>query len=91
MNYDNGNGATLQELKEKLPISRKKKRKLLFETEKKESKYNQSRQTQSSSNKGKVSTTKLIKHLIEKLRMLQLKHLKRDNEKKTKVDYGVKI
>ena len=23
--------------------------------------------------------------------MLQLKHLKRDNEKKTKVDYGVKI
>ena len=38
MNYDNGNGATLQELKEKLPISRKKKRILLFETEKKESK-----------------------------------------------------
>ena len=90
MNYDNWNGATLQELKEKLPISRKKKRKLLFETKKKESKYNQSRQTQSSLNKGKVSTTKLIKHLIEKLRMLQLKHLKLDNEKKTKVEYGVK-
>ena len=53
MNYDNGNGATLQELKKKLPISRKKKGKLLFETEKKESKHNQSRQTQSSSIKEK--------------------------------------
>ena len=63
MNYDIGNGATLQELKEKLPISGKKKTKLFFETEKKESKYNQSRQTQSSSNKGKLSTIKLTNYI----------------------------
>ena len=38
MDENTKNGATLQELPEKSPISRKRKRKLLLEIEKKESK-----------------------------------------------------
>ena len=38
VDYSSGNGATIQELPKKLPLSGKGKRKLLLKTEKKESK-----------------------------------------------------